>query len=144
MNDLNPAAEPFQAPAATPAVSNAPSMRDLILQARDINEEELPIPEWGVTVKLRGISAGERNDMTKASRDAEGAVVGAELQARICVAAIIDPASGMQVFGPGDLANLQAKSAGVIDRISQKVLKLSNLGTDNSVADAVAAAGKVS
>lgn len=149
MTDATTPQAPFQdapapvpaAPAATPAPIN---IRSTILDAQDIGEETVPVPEWGVTVVVRGLSAETRNNITLASRDGEGNVQGSLLQARMCVVTILDPTTRERVFGDSDVAALMQKASGIIDRLSGKAMQLSGLNKDNDAAKAVEAAGKVS
>jgi hypothetical protein len=46
--------------------------KDFILQASDIATEEVAIPEWGGTVKVRGLSGAERNECEQSVVDADG------------------------------------------------------------------------
>lgn len=111
------------------------NLRDLILSAEDRKLEAVEVEEWGVTVYLRELSAGQ------VSRYRAVAVGAVNAQTR----EVTDPSAlmnvgcqvvawgvcdemGGRIFTDADIAALGEKNANVIDRLSTQILRLSGLG----------------
>lgn len=120
------------------------SLRQQILDADDIKTETVYVPEWGVTVLVRGLEAGERNDMVGEARDEQGNTDLNVYYGRIVQVATLDPETREQVFAVDDMPMLRRKAAKAIDRIALTSLRLSGMGKEggDTVQAAVDAAGK--
>lgn len=121
------------------------SLRDRILGAKDIEDELVPVPEWGVEVEVRTITLGERNKVTTQAKNADGERDGAKLYALLIVAATFDPTTGQKVFKAADVADLEKKSGAATDRIAKVALRLSGLAPkeeEGSLSEQAEAAGK--
>lgn len=107
--------------------------RDAILRAIDLKHTTLDVPEWGGSVRVRGMTAAERDAMLAAV--APGGEPGkpadkfadSQIKAYLCAHCIVD-AHGASLFGDDDIALLQQKNPQVLDRIAQQVLRLSGIG----------------
>ena len=87
-------------------------LRRQILEANDRPVKELPIPEWGCTVFIRTMSAGER-DRYEAAHLANPYL---DARARLAAETVCDEA-GNKLFSPEDVAALSQKSCKALDRI---------------------------
>lgn len=96
-------------------------LRDAILAAKDLREETVDVPEWGVKVTLVGMSAMERGRMVEAVTDKM------YLTTDIVLNMARHPETGEPLFDKADRDALAGKSGGVLDRLAQKVLELSGV-----------------
>lgn len=104
--------------------------RDAILGASDIQSEDVHVPEWGGTVRVRGLTAAQRDAFEAASVTGNGKrrdVNLANIRARLVALSIVDE-NGGRVFNPGDVAALGEKSAGALDRVFNVASRLSGIG----------------
>lgn len=116
--------------------------RDAILAADDLDYQDVDVPEWGGTVRVRSLTVHQRDqlamtvvsfdDSIRASRangDAELKLNRdglAELKAQIVVWTACD-GDGQRLFSQKDLAAVGEKSPDVIDRLSDTALEISGV-----------------
>ena len=118
--------------------------RDTILQREDIKTEDVEVPEWGGTVRVRGMSGVERdafesslieqpaaNGQRKRRRQQTTKTNMANVRAKLCAWCIVDE-KGVRVFADADIVALGAKSAAALDRIYDVASDLSGI-TDEDV-----------
>lgn len=102
----------------TPALLTAAQ----ILAADDLSFVDVPVPEWGGTIRLREMSAGEAIKFTDSLQD------NAKSRNQAIVRIIRDTAVGVdgaRLFpGDGDMEKLRAKSFKVFQVLSDAALKL--------------------
>jgi hypothetical protein len=106
-------------------VSDALS-RAAILAASDIKDELVPIPEWGGSIRVRGLTAAEYDAFEMSLFDPKtGKRNYWNMRARLVVLAAIDDDRG-QLFtgGDADAEALGAKSVGPVDRLYEVVQRL--------------------
>lgn len=110
------------------------SLRDQILSASDLKPVAEIVPEWGVTVYVRPLSASDRDafdieqfEAMDAVRAKGGKYVG-QFRARLLVRALCDE-SGAALFTPADIPALDAKSAAVLDRLYVVAQRVNGLGS---------------
>lgn len=111
-----------EVPAAAPILSV-----DAILNASDLPEEVVPVPEWGGAVKVRGFTKAKQGELIK---QATTKVMEAgkpvdkldneKLQLLMFVHGVIEPS-----FTPEHAGALAQKSAGAIDKVIKRVMVLS-------------------
>ena len=92
-----------------------------ILNRDDFTFEELEVPEWGGTIRIRSLSGNERTkitNMVQKRKDGDG------MFEQVVIFAAVDE-NGKRIFRDDHLAALKEKSATVSQRIGQKVLELS-------------------
>lgn len=104
--------------------------RDAILGADDRVTEDVPVPEWGGTVRVIGLTGAERDRM-------EASVVGngkkmnlTNFRARLCALSIVDE-NNDRVFSDADVGALGKKSAGALERVFSVAQRLSGLSNDD-------------
>jgi hypothetical protein len=102
------------------------SMREKILQASDIQTEMVEVPEWDVTIEVRGMSGADRARIFEAL-SADGDVKASLLFAETVIATAYDPETGAPIFDADDVTALMQKSAQVIDRLAKVGLRLSGM-----------------
>ena len=111
--------------------------RDQILAAHDLPVEDVEIPEWHGTVRVRGMTVAERNDwersntrtfkgrngqlVTEASPDAI-----ATFRQRLVARSVVDD-DGNLLFSGADVAALERKSSSAIARIVTVANRLSGV-----------------
>lgn len=106
--------------------------RDAIIAAGDLPVAAVECPEWGGTVHVRMMTAGERMaffDIASAKQSEMQA------QARLCAFTLCD-ADGTRMFGNDDGPLLAAKSAVVVGRVAQAAWDLNELGAEHRKARA--------
>ena len=107
------------------------SLRDKILAAQDIPAEVVTIPEWGVDVLVRGMSAGDRitlmqNAFDQATQQVNMSIVYPD----VVVACAFDPASDEAIFTDADKPAILAKSSAAVEKLANVGLRLSGIGKD--------------
>lgn len=107
------------------------NLRDKILAAEDIPSETVEIPEWGVELLVKGMTAGDRlllmqNAYDQATQQVNMAIVYPD----VVVACAYDPKSGESVFSDSDKPELMNKSSAAIERLASVGLRLSGIGKD--------------
>lgn len=109
--------------------------RDLILAASDLRFETVETPEWGegAGVRVRSLTAIERDNWDKSTYQGKKEVNLIGYKARFCVLTIVDD-SGVQLFAEGDADALAKKSAAVIERVFTAAAKLNGLLAADSAA----------
>lgn len=117
--------------------------KDAILRGvQAFHTDEVDVPEWGGTVRIREMSAAMRDAFEVAMAGAVQSPQRAPRSWRAWVAAnsIVD-AEGVRLFGDADIEQLAEAAASAMDRIFEAVLKLSGInwgskttGTDNKTA----------
>lgn len=108
--------------------------RDAILGASDIKTEEVPVPEWGGTVLVRGLTAKQRDKAEAAMFQLRGSVTSkngpdmrmsmAGVRALMAAMAIVDE-QGDRLFSDADAELLGEKSGAALDRVFEVVTRLS-------------------
>lgn len=112
------------------------SLRDDILKASDIPTEPVHVPEWDLTVEVRGMSLAER--------EAVGQIAVSEMEARekggrseksfnaaCAVASAFDPKTGERIFTDDDASALAQKSAAAVMRVATVAQRLSGLSEES-------------
>lgn len=87
----------------------------------------MEVPEWGVTVGIREITAAER---VKFGEDAKKTPALAVV--RLVIATLTDAETGAKVFEPAHQDALLQKSGAVLDRVVTEILKLSSMTEDSA------------
>lgn len=104
------------------------SMRNAILAVDDIPTEMVEVPEWGVTLLLKGMNGKQRAAFLKSATDAQGNVSFDRFYAELVIASAYDPESGEQVFEAADRDALNEKSGRALERLASVATRLSGIG----------------
>lgn len=110
--------------------------KEEIVSALDLKHEDVEVPEWGGTVRVRGYSTRERDlisALASASQTQEGEAKAEALalfRLRTVAACIVDE-EGNRLFGDDELAELGKKSPAVVERLFAKAQELSGTGSES-------------
>lgn len=112
----------------------ASALRQTILNADDIVKEVVDVPEWGIKIEVRGMTAKERAKLLKSSATS-GEVNMVTWFPDLIIATAYDPETGEKVFEPADRDAINAKSGAAVSALSDVAARLSGLGeTDVQIA----------
>lgn len=95
--------------------------------------ELVDVPEAGVTIEVRSLTAGGRGRVMNAAQGADGGVDYSRYYAALVLATAHDPDTGQPVFSEGDFDAVNALPAGVVARLASAAERLANL--DQSVTE---------
>ncbi len=101
------------------------SLREQILAAADRPATPIEVPEWGVTVYLRPLSAADRIEIV-------GRITNGTVPFAVLVALGVFDADGSRVFTLEDLDALAEKRGEVIERLGRAVMRLNRMGEDDT------------
>lgn len=106
-----------------------------ILNSDDLQCEDVPVPEWGGTVRVRELPGTERDKFEAQFVGKDGASVRAEglegFRARLAAATIVD-ADGNKVFrSVAETKRLGEKSGRALQRVCDVATRLSQLSEDD-------------
>ena len=103
--------------------------RSAILGASDITIEEIEIPEWGGFVRVKALTAAQRDQFEADSVQKKGkdtSVNMANIRARLVALTVVD-AQGDPMFTRADIHALGDKSGSALGRIWDVATRLSGL-----------------
>jgi hypothetical protein len=95
--------------------------------AAELKTEDLFVPQWNETVRVREFNAGERVDFA-----ADVAKNPRLASVRACIACVSDPSDGKPVFEKAHQDMLLTKSAAAVELIGEKILRLSGMLKDSA------------
>ncbi|MGP3686534.1 hypothetical protein ACTVZO_17810 [Streptomyces sp. IBSNAI002] len=106
-----------------------------ILGASDLAYEDVAVPEWGGTVRVRELPGTERDKFEASFLGKDGSSVRAEglegFRARLAAASIVDE-NGKPLFrSPAETKRLGEKSGQALQRVCDAAMRLSKLGPDD-------------
>jgi len=107
--------------------------RDEILSASDLTFEVVDVPEWGGAVRVRGLTATERDHFESSLIQGTGKIQKINTQnirSKLCTLTIVDE-EGVRMFNDADIAILGQKSAAALDRVYDVASRLSKLSKDD-------------
>lgn len=120
--------------------------KSAILGASDLKHEDVPVPQWGGSVRVRTMNGIERDEF-RALLSADGGIPIGKFSAALLAATIVDE-KGERLFTMEDVEALQKKSAASLDAPAAVAMRLNGLGgsavedaVKNSEADQSAASG---
>ena len=103
--------------------------KDEILKASDLRYEEMEVPEWGGSVRIRTMTGSERDDFESAVLEVKGENVKTNTQnfrAHLLARTICD-ADNKLLFKPVDVNALGGKAAAVLDKLVPVAMRLNGL-----------------
>jgi hypothetical protein len=104
--------------------------RDAILGASDIKTEDVSVPEWGGTVRVRGLDAKQRDEFESGLIETVGKtqrVTMRNARARLAALSIVGE-DNEPLFSPADVFLLGEKSGAALDRVFAVASRLSGIG----------------
>lgn len=100
---------------------------------QDIRFADVACPEWGLVVRVRGLTATERDayeaSLVAFDRDGKPQRVKQGSRGRLAVLGIVDDA-GRRIFTDDDAAQVGDKNAAAVDRLCDKIRELSGMGAE--------------
>lgn len=91
-----------------------------VLSADDFQYADVDCPEWGGSVRVRGLTAGEQAIVSKKVQAKDTG----DLAVTIMIMGCVDE-NGERIFDKADRDTLKKKANQVVDRIARKILELS-------------------
>jgi len=110
----------------TPTTGGGLLSATAILSAADLPHEDVAVPEWGGTVRIRTMTSGARDDYEQKMLAAKGQTQ-RNVRAQLVVLCAVDEAGG-RLFGPSDIEALGRKSAKALDRLFDVAIRLNGMG----------------
>jgi len=102
--------------------------KDQILNAQDIEMQEVDVPEWGGPVRLKTATARDRDNLDRILFPKPGVRNLDHFRARVVAMCVVDEA-GNKIFTDEDVPLLSEKSATAIDRLFPTAQRLSGFST---------------
>lgn len=105
------------------------SILDRITSVRPYRSEVVPdIAEWdGVSVEVRSLPLGERNDMMAEVMDGDGQLDVKALYPALLIAACYDPETGEKVFPADAAAIINGLDSGAVDKVAKVAMSISGM-----------------
>lgn len=104
--------------------------KDAILASHDLATEDVEVPEWGGTVRLRLLTGTERarveDDVLEARNKGKEVAL---FKLRVLALCLVDDA-GNRLFTDAELGQLGKKSANVIESLFKRCQQANGLGGD--------------
>jgi hypothetical protein len=107
--------------------------RDEILAVDDLLSEDVPVPEWGGTVRVRGLTGLERDKFESAHvkyRGRKTDVNMVNIRARLVSLTVVD-GDGKRMFTNEDVRALGQKSAVALQRVFDVAQRLSGMSAED-------------
>ena len=98
-----------------------------IFAADDIAEETVEVPEWGVTVLVKSLTAKARASMISEAMQNNGVFNFENVLPDMVILCTYDPESGERVFADTDRDALMTKAAAPIENIASVAMRLSGM-----------------
>lgn len=105
-----------------------------ILGVEDLKHEDVPVPAWGGTVRVRMMTGAERDEWRGAISGGEDKPAPGQMAAALLAATCVDE-SGARLFTIEDMDVLLEKSAAALDILTEVAMRLNGLG-GSAVSDA--------
>ena len=107
------------------------SLREKILSNTDIQTKMVDVPEWGVTVEVRGMNGADRQKILDDASAEDGKMTAGGMFFDVILATAYDPETGERLFTEDDRGALQTKNAQALDRLATAGYKLSGMAVDS-------------
>lgn len=101
-----------------------------ILAVADLTTEDVPVPEWGGTVRVRCLNGDERDTWDGFRLQARESKSYRNFSARLVGMSVVD-ADGKRLFSDEEIALLAAKSGRALDRVFAVAVRLSGLNAEH-------------
>jgi len=113
------------------------SLRDKIFSSDDIKKELVEVPEWGVSVEIRSMTALERSKLMENAASSDGKINIGSMYALTVISTVYDPESGLPIFTDKDREAVLSKNGAVVERLATIAMGNSGL-TEKAVEQATA------
>lgn len=105
-------------------------LRERIIESKDIKEELVFVPEWDVTILIKGLTGKQRARLLS-STTASGKPDIEKIYPEICVMCTYDPETKLNIFSPADKEIINGKAGSALELIATKAMGLSGLTQDS-------------
>jgi hypothetical protein len=111
-------------------------IRQRIRAAKPYSSVTVEVPEWDITVEVRSMTLGDRNDMAAhmVTKDGDGKPDPRQFYGLVLMTCTFD-AQGQKVFGPEDIPWLNNLDAHILDKIAKPAMELNGFGEDEKAAE---------
>lgn len=99
-----------------------------ILSADDFEYADVPCPEWGGDVRVRGLTAADQAFIAKLTNQDKKEV----LTLTVFIRGVVDE-SGERIFSASDMDSLKTRSYAVVERVAKKIIELTSPGDADTV-----------
>ena len=96
--------------------------RDAILKSQDFRTEDVSVPEWNGTVRIRTMTVAERDEFVKRVNGGDAVSVGAWLVSLLAI-----DEKGNQLFTEVDVDELRKKNFRPVDTVGKAILRLNQV-----------------
>lgn len=108
------------------------SIRDKILNSKDVKTEIVKVKEWDVEVEVRGMISGDRLKMvSECTNTKTGKVDMSKMYNTMILKCTYEPGTDNKIFQPGDMNMLSAKASAPIETIAKAIMKLSGFDEES-------------
>ena len=90
----------------------------------------MAVPEWGVTVEVRGMTAAARASLLQRAAANGGTIDLVSMYPSLVVGCTYDPDTGERVFTEADYGPIGEKSGSAVERIAAAAMQLSGISAD--------------
>lgn len=107
--------------------------KDVILAAEDTQYEDVPVSEWGGTVRVKSLMGNERDALEASLIQGKGKNANvnlANLRAKLVARSCVDE-NGKRIFEDDDIPALGRKSAAALNRVYEVAQRLSGITQDD-------------
>ena len=107
--------------------------RQAIFDAQDLSVEDVDVPEWGGTVRVRTLTGAERDAFEATIMERKGDTYEANMEnmrAKLAAFSIVDEA-GERIFSEQDIQELSKKSASALQRVFNVASRLSGISPED-------------
>ena len=107
--------------------------REAIFAAPDIQTEDVHIPQWGGTVRVKNLTASERDAFEESTTTQRGnnlELNRKNFRAKLVALCVVDE-EGKRIFDDKDIHKLGAKSAAAMDLLFAAASRLSGISKDD-------------
>ena len=103
--------------------------KDAIVNADDLETEDVKVPEWGGIVRVKMMTAQERDDYELSIYDDEQNKRAENVRARLCASVMINE-KGKKIFNFKEVKSLGSKSARAVNRVFMVAKRLNAIGDE--------------
>lgn len=100
--------------------------REAILNAKDIKQEEVFIPEWEGSILVQSLSGKRRAEIMDVSMNAKGKLDTSKLYPALLIAGCVEP-----TFNKADAEMINEKNSGALEKAAKVIMKLSGISQDD-------------
>lgn len=108
--------------------------KDQIIEAKDIESEEVEVPEWGGKVRVRMMTGAERDAFESSIVKRNGKNIETNMEnfrAKLCAMTMVNVNDRLLFPNPEDVRKLARKSAKALDRVFSVAQRLNGMSNED-------------